>query len=307
MAQQSFPAIMIPPGEILKEELDARGLSQKGLAMIMARPEQVISEIINVKKQITPQTALELELALSISVQFWVNLEANYQLHLAQKQALDEAIARRRMLFELLPLKKMARRGWLQLPQDPAELERAVERYLYMNPLAQEPSLSASFRHSMVREPDWLATLAWLRRVERLAAQRQASPFDREALRQGIREILGCAERAEDVARLTSVLASFGISLALVPHLDKTCPDGAAFFLGDRGVIALTLRFDRIDSFWFTLLHEVAHLLERDIHSYLDSLPMPSRAQDIAEQPRSLWRRRPPMQRRPNGSCPRVH
>ena len=82
---------------------------------------------------------------------------------------------------------------------------------------------------------------------------------------------------AEDVARVSPVLASWGVCMIIVPHLDKTYLDGAACFVAERGVVALTLRYDRIDSFWFTLLHEVAHLLEGNTHCYLDVLSSPSK------------------------------
>src|SRR3972149_4538786 len=75
-----FSALAIPPGELLAEELEARGMTQKELANRTGRPEQKISEIINGKKSITHDTALELEKVLGISADFWVNLEGSYQL-----------------------------------------------------------------------------------------------------------------------------------------------------------------------------------------------------------------------------------
>ena len=65
----------LPPGEILEEELEARGMSQKELAARMQRPPQVINEIIKAKKSITPETAIGLEKALGIDAHFWSNLE----------------------------------------------------------------------------------------------------------------------------------------------------------------------------------------------------------------------------------------
>ena len=57
------------------------------------------------------------------------------------------------------------------------------------------------------------------------------------------------------------LLAKNGVPLVIVQHLPKTYLDGAALRLGDgRPVIALTLRYDRIDNFWFCLLHELAHV-----------------------------------------------
>jgi len=56
-------------------------------------------------------------------------------------------------------------------------------------------------------------------------------------------------------------LAKHGIILVIVPHLKKTYLDGAAFIIQDgRSIVGLTLRHDRIDNFWFTLLHEIGHL-----------------------------------------------
>jgi addiction module HigA family antidote len=80
-----FPARVSPPGEILAEELGARNWTQVHLAALMGRPVQTINEIIKGKKRITPQTALQLAEALDTSPQFWMNLETNYRLWLAQK------------------------------------------------------------------------------------------------------------------------------------------------------------------------------------------------------------------------------
>jgi len=87
MIKQLTPARVTPPGSILSEEIEARGWTQKYLAEIMGRPPQAINEIIKGKKQITPETAIELSAAFGTSAQFWTNLEANYRLHLAQKEA----------------------------------------------------------------------------------------------------------------------------------------------------------------------------------------------------------------------------
>ena len=77
----AYPDIAIPPGEYLAEEIEARGLSQKELARRMGRPLNAINEIINGKKAITAETALQLEEAMpEIPARFWLNLETDYQL-----------------------------------------------------------------------------------------------------------------------------------------------------------------------------------------------------------------------------------
>jgi HTH-type transcriptional regulator / antitoxin HigA len=77
----AYPDVAIPPGEFLKEEIDARKLSQKELARRMGRPLNAINEIIRGKKAITAETALQLEEVLpEIPARFWLNLETDYQL-----------------------------------------------------------------------------------------------------------------------------------------------------------------------------------------------------------------------------------
>jgi HTH-type transcriptional regulator / antitoxin HigA len=76
-----YPDVAIPPGEYLAEEIEARGMSQKELAKRMSRPPNAVNEIINGKKSITAETALQLqEVMPEIPARFWLNLETDYQL-----------------------------------------------------------------------------------------------------------------------------------------------------------------------------------------------------------------------------------
>lgn len=85
------PAILVTPGEILKDELDARGITQKQLAEKMGRPQQTISMIINGRKGISEETAVDLENAFDgeLSAEFWLNLDMLYRLHRERKKRLE--------------------------------------------------------------------------------------------------------------------------------------------------------------------------------------------------------------------------
>ena len=80
------PARVPTPGRILWREMEARGWTQKDLAHIMDRPEQTISQIVQGRKRVTPETALELASAFGTSADLWLNLEANYQFHRAHDE-----------------------------------------------------------------------------------------------------------------------------------------------------------------------------------------------------------------------------
>ena len=78
--------LAISPGEILEEELEARGMTQRELAARLGRPVQVVNEIIRAEKAVTPDTATELERVLGIPAQFWTNLESSYRTALARNE-----------------------------------------------------------------------------------------------------------------------------------------------------------------------------------------------------------------------------
>lgn len=82
--ERVWPDIAIPPGDVLAEELETRGITQSRLARLMHRPLQAINEIVRGRKRITGATALELADALGTSAELWVRLEADYELNKAR-------------------------------------------------------------------------------------------------------------------------------------------------------------------------------------------------------------------------------
>ena len=78
--------IAIPPGLLIRDELAARGMSQRKLAATMKRPVNTINEIVSGRKAITPKTALELEQVLEVPAHVWLRLEADYRLALEREK-----------------------------------------------------------------------------------------------------------------------------------------------------------------------------------------------------------------------------
>ena len=74
---------VIHPGELLAEEIAARGMTQRELATLMGRSPQVVSEIVRGRRGISADTAIQLEAALGTAAHIWVGLDADYRLALA--------------------------------------------------------------------------------------------------------------------------------------------------------------------------------------------------------------------------------
>ena len=120
---KSLPDTAIPPGEHLAEEIEARGISQKELAKRMGRPLNAVNEIINGKKSITAETALQLEEVMpEILARFWLNLETNYQL--------TKALISKRTRLPISPVRDEKRSPQLQEAVEKANLkyDRALKK-----------------------------------------------------------------------------------------------------------------------------------------------------------------------------------
>lgn len=272
---QVVPRRVPSPGEVLRRELEARGWTQADLAGVTGRPAQAINEIVQGKKEVTPETALALSAALGTTAELWVNLESKYRLHQAQQDRARtkqvEAIARRGRLQRLVPLKELIKRGWVRKVSALSDLEREVCAFLGLRSIEDEPVLGASFRHSQVRRPEPGPQLAWVKRVEHLARAQEVPPFDAARLEADIPALLAHARRVEDAPRALDALRQHGVRVVLLKRVERSYVDGVAFWLDDDGpVIGLSLRYDRVDAFWFTLLHEIAHILDPRRIAHLD-------------------------------------
>lgn len=260
--QTTAPARLVAPGRILRRELEARGWEGKDLAEIMARPPQMISQIMTGKKRITEETALQIGEALEMDPAFWLNLEKSYRLGLARKAAADEGIARRRRLRELVPCwREVVKRGWLPDSGDLDELERSVCEFLEINNICDEPEFAFCRRHGSddSREKRLLQGI-WAKRVEQLAAEKTLPRFSKKRLLESMPDLLTLAVGQCDVEEVPAFIEQLGIAFCIVPHLEKTRLEGAAWPKARNPILALTLRYDRLDSFWFNLLHELGHI-----------------------------------------------
>jgi HTH-type transcriptional regulator / antitoxin HigA len=99
-----------------------------------------------------------------------------------------------------------------------------------------------------------------------MAESVRVSAYSESAMRgDGLAEPHRLTNSEQEVRKVPSVLAESGIRFVVVERLSKMQIDGVAFWLSEYDpVVALTLRADRIDGFWFTLAHEIAHILNHD-------------------------------------------
>src|SRR5437867_2919060 len=262
--ERVWPDIAIPPGETLAETLDALGLTQAELARRAGRPVQAISEILQGKKEITPETALELERVLGVPAHVWIRLEADYRIvkaRLVDRERLKAGVS----LAERYPYREMAKLGWVPSLTDPLARVEALLRFFGVASLRQvpDPCSVVAWRRAQTTTSCSGTLAAWLRQGEIQAQQIATEPFDADGLTEVLPVLRSLTrENPEEFQpKLQKILTQRGIVLVLVPELPKTGAHGATRWLGAKAVMQLSIRCRWADIFWFTLFHELGHIL----------------------------------------------
>lgn len=257
------PAEIFSPGEFIRDELDARGWTQGDLSQIMDRPLRMINELIAGKKQITPETARGLAKAFGDEDPlYWMNLDNAYRL--AQTAPADESVGRRATLYSRFPVRELIKRKWIEPSDNLDVVEHRVCRFFRISRIDEQPTFAHAARAAQYDERTALQW-AWLYRAKELAESTHSAAYSEHKLRNALTKLRTLLIAPEEIRNVPAILADAGVRFVVVEFLPGAKIDGAAFWLDDdTPVIALSIRFDRINNFWFVLRHEIEHILNRD-------------------------------------------
>ena len=263
------PDYAAPPGWLLKERLEAHGISQAEFARRCARSPKLISEIIAGKAPLEPATAVQFERVLGVHADIWLGTEAAYRLVQAREAELRanrtaEAIS----WAEGFPIEDLVKRGMVDSPSSPSARVpillsffgvASVEAWHVKYSLA-----NVAYRHSPSFESDKRVLVTWLRLGEFEATRQRVASYNRALFIRSLKEIRGLTVSPvrEGLKRAAELCNQAGVALALVEPFRKTALSGAAWWLSpSTAIIELSARHKSDDHLWFSLFHEAAHLV----------------------------------------------
>ena len=262
---ERYPIPLPDPIAAIEFRMEQQGLSQRDLIpYIGSRPK--VSEVLSGKRSISMSMARALHKHLGISADVLLQETGTTFEDTETFEDLYEGLA-----FERFPLTEMVNREWVKgdLKHYKPYKDHAEELVRILWGRAGNPpvSMNALYRRNEHRrvnpKTDRYALQAWCWQV--LATANENPPF--KPYREGAVDL----NFLNNVAKLSPLengplkakefLAEHGIALVIEKHLPRTHLDGATLWsVDDRPVVGMTLRYDRIDNFWFTLLHELAHV-----------------------------------------------
>ncbi|BCK77151.1 plasmid maintenance system antidote protein [Acetobacter aceti NRIC 0242] len=252
------------PGQLIVELLDERGWTKRALAIVLEKDESTINKIIAGKGTVTPETALALEDIFGIDADRFLELQRKYDLAVARISAKpDRTRATRAALFGDLPVGEMVKRGWITIdnPQNTKAVEAELVRFFGVASSDQIEILPHAAKKTEVNGNPTPAQMAWLYRVKSIAEELMVPNYSQANLEKALPKLHALTGSPEEVRHVPRILAECGVRLVIVQSLATAKIDGVCFWLDDTSpVIGLTIRFDRIDNFWFVLRHEIEHV-----------------------------------------------
>ena len=263
----------IHPGMVLKEDMEAKGLSNKEFASTIGMPASVLSDLINGKRNITPDIAVLLESTIGRDAAYWLALQAARDIEVAKEK---EDFKRKQQDIET----------WKAIQNycNVHILEKNIQGGLGKNTREKIDTVFSFFgvtdtqtlRAKFLQDVD----PAYFRKSEKLtndpinlftwkylafaASERVAHPssqFSEDHMDELIKKIKSVLYANSDTrAHLTKVLGEYGVKFVILPNQPGTHVDGFSFWKGEWPTITLTLRGQKLDILAFTLMHEICHV-----------------------------------------------
>ena len=253
------------PGQLLEGLLVERAWTKRTLSAVLGMDEAKIVRFASDRQPMTADVAILLEEVFDVDAAIFLALQYAYDL--ARARIVSQPDPKRRTregIHHGLPLAAMIKRGWINAKdvRDP-NVEKELVRFFGANRIEDIEILPHSAKKTEVSEPATPAQIAWLYRVRKIAGEMLVARYSPDALQSAVAKLKALLVSPEAARKVPRILAEAGVRFLLVESLPGAKIDGVCFWLNDRSpVIALTMRFDRVDNFWFVLRHEIEHVLQ---------------------------------------------
>jgi HTH-type transcriptional regulator / antitoxin HigA len=280
------------PLAAIQFRMEQGGLSPRDLIPFMGSRAKV-SEVLSGKRPLTMQMARALHANLGIPADV-----------LLQQPGGELPSALEGIDWKRFPLAEMAKRGWIERQRDLKEHAEEIMQDLIRRAGGKDALPAALYRkndHARANaktDPYALRAWCWEVLARANATQLPATYKPGTVTLEFLRKVARLSWSSDGPKRAQEFLAMHGIHLVCLEHLPRTHLDGAALQLRDGSpVIGLTLRYDRLDNFWFCLLHELSHIgrhMEVNTHNeaFIDDLTLrdvEGARRDLKEEEADQW------------------
>ncbi|WP_026874482.1 ImmA/IrrE family metallo-endopeptidase [Jiangella gansuensis] len=258
----------VPTGEFITEWLDDHEVSQGELAQQMGMSRKHVNRVI-AGAPLTPDFANRLQLVTGVPAARWLALEGTYRADIERLGQEEELASRTDLLDQLAKSSAYLRKHQIVTAtrRKPGILLREIMAFFGVGD-ADQLSLQlqkpvAAFRQSEAHRIDVASVATWLRMGELEAMDEfpNAKEYSESRLRESLEDIRSLSRSTNYPEILSARLAELGVILVAVPEVEGCRAYGATRWLRKHPIIQLSLRGKNDGQFWFTLFHELGHVL----------------------------------------------
>ena len=264
-----LPDYAVPTGEFVKEWMDDNGINAADLARRLDVTPKHVSELLHGKVALSADVAVSLERVTGIPAEYWSRIEATYRADLVRLASLSTLVEQYERI-DKYPLKYLRKLGFVTAGlKDKATVVSQVLsffRVASIDALERSWCQGVAFRKAAASSPQKESLLTWLTVAERCVDYSALEPFDKAALQQLLPSLrsLSCDSPETYTRAIIEMLAGVGVALCFVPEVSGLGIHGATRWIDDHPVLQLSLRGKTDDQLWFTLFHEIGHVLLHD-------------------------------------------
>lgn len=255
------------PGIYLEEKLLSLGMSQIELSKRTGITTKTINSIVKGTAPISPETAMSFSIVLGESAEYWLELEAKYQL--TKVNAIKEETLKSEVSFlKKINYNEMVKAGWLR--KETIDINKLKRLYEFFGVSSKEQlypvwsQLEVNYRTSTVYKKKHYNIMAWLRRGELLARDISCKPYTVANFKKALHECrkLTTLPFGDCCTKIQKLCSNAGVAVVFVRELPGVATSGAAHWIDkEKALIQLSLRGKVDDKFWFNFFHEAGHIL----------------------------------------------
>lgn len=268
--------IVFHPGYYIKEIIEDYGLTQEDFAKRLDTTAKNISLIIRGEQSISIDIATKLSRMLGTSIIYWLNLQNIYDISLAESNA-EKSLAKETKIFEILDYNYFCK--YYDLPIFDGTTENKISllrKFLNISSLSvlEKKNLAVSFRSesSGISDEDVIKANAMVQIATNQALSESSNKFNKRKLEASVDELLKNTCNHKSFYKIAKEsFSEAGVKLIAVPNISDSKINGATKKIGDTVMLMINNRDSYGDSVWFTLFHEIGHIMEGDFGISLES------------------------------------
>lgn len=256
------------PGYYIKELVEESGLTQEDFAKRLDTTPKNLSILVRGEQSLSIDIAMKLSRISGTTISYWLNLQKAYDALVAEFES-EKELEREKEIFNFLDYKYFKTNfGLKDCPGNKKDQIIKVREFLGVSTLSvlEKKNMAVSFRSKEnISESGTVKANAMVQIATNLALEKKTPKYNKKKFEEAVKYALTQTTNYKGFYKnIEKAFNEAGVSLVVLPNIPGSNTNGATKKIGDRVMLMVNDRRLSLDSFWFTLFHEIGHVMNSD-------------------------------------------